>query len=68
MFRDLADEHGAIYYSSFLAGMGQGRSIREIMRLMQSDGLHPNAAGVQAIVDHIGPVVLELVAEARGHR
>ena len=65
MFRDLATEHGAIYYSSFLAGMGQGRSIREIMRLMQSDGLHPNAAGVQAIVDHIGPVVLELVAEAR---
>ena len=45
--------------------MGQGRSIREIMRLFQSDGLHPNAAGVQAIVDHIGPVVLELVAEAR---
>ena len=66
MFRDLATQHGAIYYSSFLAGMGQGRSIREIMRLMQSDGLHPNAEGVQAIVDHIGPKVLELVAEARG--
>ena len=45
--------------------MGEGRSIREIMRLMQPDGMHPNAEGVQAIVDHIGPVVLELVAEAR---
>jgi acyl-CoA thioesterase I len=65
MFRDLAREHGAIYYSSFLAGMGQGRSVRQIMRLMQSDGLHPNADGVAAIVDHIGPVVLELVAAAR---
>jgi acyl-CoA thioesterase-1 len=65
MYRDLAAEHGAIYYSSFLGGMGLGRSVREIMRLMQSDGLHPNAAGVEAIVEHIGPVVLELVAEAR---
>jgi acyl-CoA thioesterase-1 len=65
MFRDLAKEHGAIYYSSFLAGLGQGRGIREIMLLFQDDGLHPNAEGVQAIVDHIGPVVLRLVAEAR---
>jgi acyl-CoA thioesterase-1 len=65
MYRDLAAKHGAIYYSSFLGGMGQGRSIQEIMRLMQPDGLHPNAAGVEAIVEHIGPVVLELVAEAR---
>ena len=65
MFRDLAAAHGAIYYSSFLAGMGQGRSVRQIMRLMQPDGIHPNAAGVEAIVGHIGPVVLELVAEAR---
>ena len=65
VFRDVATEHGAIYYPSFLAGMGQGRSIPQIMRLMQRDGLHPNAAGVAAIVDHIGPVVLELVAVSR---
>ena len=65
MIRDLAKQHGAIYYSSFLAGLGQGRGIREIMLLFQDDGLHPNAEGVQAIVDHIGPVVLRLVAEAR---
>lgn len=65
VFRDVAAGHGAIYYGSFLAGMGQGRSIPEIMRLMQRDGIHPNAAGVAAIVDHIGPVVLELVALAR---
>jgi acyl-CoA thioesterase-1 len=65
MFRDLAAEHGAIYYRSFFSGMGQGRSVRQVMRLMQPDGIHPNAAGVEAIVDHIGPVVLELVAQAR---
>jgi acyl-CoA thioesterase-1 len=65
-FRALAEEHDAIYYPSFFRGMGQGRSTRQVMRLMQRDGLHPNAAGVEAIVDDIGPVVLELVAEARG--
>ena len=65
VFRDVAARHDALYYRSFLAGMGQGRSIHEIMRLMQRDGLHPNRAGVVAIVDHIGPVVLELVALAR---
>jgi acyl-CoA thioesterase-1 len=64
-FRALAAEHDAIYYPSFFRGMGEGRSMRQVMRLMQPDGLHPNAAGVEAIVDDIGPVVLELVAEAR---
>jgi len=37
----------------------------EVMQLMQDDGLHPNAQGVEAIVEDIGPVVLKLVAEAR---
>ena len=64
-FREAAAAHGAIYYPSFLAGMGQGRSIPEIMRLVQRDGLHPNRAGVDAIVEHIGPTVLELAALAR---
>jgi lysophospholipase L1-like esterase len=35
------------------------------MRLMQRDGIHPNRAGVAAIVGHIGPAVLELAARAR---
>jgi len=65
MFRDLARDHGAIYYKSFLSGMGQGRNMFQVMRLMQPDGIHPNAEGVEAIVDHIGPVVLELIDEAR---
>ena len=39
--------------------------MREVMRLFQSDGLHPNAAGVAAIVEGMGPPVLELVARAR---
>ncbi len=65
IYPDLAREHGAILYRSFLAGMGQGRSMFEVMRLMQGDGLHPNAEGVDAIVEGIGPSVLDLIAEAR---
>ncbi len=64
-FRDLAREHDAIYVSSFFGGMGEGRNMREVMKLFQSDGLHPNAEGVQAIVEGMGPSVLELVERAR---
>ena len=65
MFRELAEQHGAIYYPSFLAGMGQGRNVLQVMQLMQPDGIHPNAEGVEAIVEHMGPTVLELVSAAR---
>jgi acyl-CoA thioesterase-1 len=66
-FRDLARQHDAVYVSSFLGGMGEGRTVRQVMRLFQSDGLHPNAEGVVAIVEGIGPPVLELVERARAH-
>jgi acyl-CoA thioesterase-1 len=67
-FRDLAREHDAIYVSSFLGGMGEGRSMRQVMRLFQPDGLHPNAEGVAAIVEGMGPPVLQLVERARARR
>ncbi len=67
-FRDLAAQHDAIYVSSFLGGMGQGRSMRQVMALIQPDGLHPNAAGVAANVEAIGPAVLKLVAQARARQ
>jgi acyl-CoA thioesterase-1 len=63
-FRELAVEHDAIYVSSFLGGMS-GRGVREVLRLMQDDGMHPNARGVEANVAAIGPAVLELVERAR---
>ena len=65
IFPDLAEKHGAIYYKSFLGGLGDGRNMLQVMGLFQSDGIHPNAEGVTAIVEHIGPVVLDLAAEAR---
>jgi acyl-CoA thioesterase-1 len=68
VYPDLAAKHGAILYRSFFAGMGGGRSPREVQALMQPDGIHPSAEGVRLIVDHMGPSVLELIAVARASR
>ena len=68
LYRELAATHGAVLYPSFFAGMGEGRSPAEVMGLMQPDGIHPNAAGVELIVAAIGPSVLELVEIAQARR
>ncbi|MFQ8431045.1 arylesterase [Amaricoccus sp. W119] len=65
MYSELAAEHEAILYPSFFAGLTEGRSQSEARALIQGDGLHPNADGVDAIVEDIGPVVLELVERAQ---
>ena len=57
MYAELAEEHGAILYPSFLEGVGPA--------LMQPDGIHPNAEGVAVIVEAIGPKVLDLLERAR---
>ena len=65
MYPDLAETHDALLYPNFLAGIG-GLEDREAGRaLMQSDGIHPNAQGVQKVVEGIGPKVEELIARAR---
>jgi acyl-CoA thioesterase I len=61
---ELAAEHDAILYPNFLAGIADGLDDARTRGLMQEDGIHPNAAGVEAMVEHIGPVVLELVERA----
>lgn len=63
IYPDLAQHYGAILYPSFFEGLGNGRSMPQIMQLFQGDGLHPNAQGVAAIVADIGPVVLDLIRE-----
>ena len=63
-FRTVADEHGALYVPSFFGGMS-GQGIGAVRQMMQPDGIHPNAEGVRANVEAIGPKVLELVELAR---
>lgn len=60
MYLDLAEQHGAILYPSFLDGVFLNPEF------MQPDYLHPNESGVARIVEAIGPAVLELLERVPG--
>jgi acyl-CoA thioesterase I len=60
MYPALAGQYGALLYPFFLDGVAAD------LGLLQHDGLHPNAAGVDVIVSRILPKVEELIARARG--
>ncbi len=63
MYPDLAEEFDAALFPNFFAGL-QEAAQDDIAAFMQPDGLHPNARGVSAIVEEIGPAVAELAEEA----
>jgi len=58
----LASTHSVVFYPFFLDGVAGDP------KLNQSDGLHPNAAGVDVVVARIMPQVEELIAKARTAR
>ena len=58
----LASTHAVVFYTFFLDGVAGDP------KLNHSDGLHPNAAGVDAIVAGIMPQVEKLIARARAAR
>jgi acyl-CoA thioesterase-1 len=58
----LASTHPVVFYPFFLEGVAADP------KLNQGDGLHPNAAGVDAIVARILPRVEELITRARRAR
>jgi acyl-CoA thioesterase-1 len=62
MFPDLAAGRGLLLYPFFLAGVTGHPD------LVQRDGLHPTAAGVDTIVAGILPKAEELVARVRSRR
>ncbi len=65
IYPDLAAKHGALLYPDFFAGLDAEADIEAARKLMQSDGIHPNAEGVERIVADIGPLVAELARRAR---
>ena len=62
IFPALASTHRVVFYPFFLDGVATDA------KLNQSDGLHPNAAGVDVIVERMLPKVEELIAAARAAR
>lgn len=64
MYPALAEKYAIPLFPDFAAGMRDAAN-GDLQAFLQADGIHPNAAGVQAIVAAIGPSVLELVAAAQ---
>jgi acyl-CoA thioesterase-1 len=58
IYPELAAKYGALLYPFFLDGVAAD------LGLMQHDGLHPTAAGVDVIVARILPTVEELIARS----
>jgi acyl-CoA thioesterase I len=62
IFPALAKAHDLLFYEFFLDGVAIDP------KLNQKDGLHPNADGVEVIVQRLLPKVEELIARARARR
>ena len=62
IFPALASSHRVVFYPFFLDGVATDS------KLNQDDGMHPNAAGVDAIVARMLPRVEELISAARAAR
>lgn len=62
IFPDLAAKHDVVFYPFFLDGVAAQA------RLSQRDGIHPNAEGVQSIVNGILPKAEELIARLKARR
>jgi len=62
IYPDLARTYDTVFFPFFLDGVVTNR------QLIQCDGLHPTAAGVDAIVVNVLPKVEELVARIRAKR
>lgn len=66
MYPDLAAAHDALLVPDFLAGLRAARDAGADPRaLMQADGMHPSAEGVERIVATLGPAVEQLIARVR---
>jgi acyl-CoA thioesterase-1 len=62
IFPELAARHGVLFYPFFLDGVATD------LKLNQGDGMHPNAAGVDVIVERIVPKVKELLGQVQAAR
>ena len=59
LFQRLAKKHDVLFYPFFLEG------VVAVTELNQTDGIHPNAAGVGEIVKRILPSVRKLIGQVR---
>lgn len=58
LYPELAKKHGVAFYPFFLEGVAADAALN------QPDGIHPNAKGVDIIVERILPHVLKLIGKS----
>ncbi len=61
LYPDLAEEYDTVFLPSFLDPVLREGALAVDPALIQADGIHPNAEGVQRIVAALGPAVLEVL-------
>lgn len=65
IYPELSQTYGALYFPRFFEGLYTvGDTPAELRDVMQMDGIHPNADGVDLIVNAMGPAVAELIKRA----
>jgi acyl-CoA thioesterase-1 len=64
IYPDLAEQYNTLYFKDFFAGLGEDDPAAA-QRFFQSDGIHPNAEGVDRIVEAMGPAVVDLIERER---
>ena len=70
IYSELAEQFDALLVENFMAGLYENPNdgLATVLRFLQADGLHPNAAGVTLIVDALGPQVVSLIARIKKQR
>jgi acyl-CoA thioesterase I len=64
IYPDLAEKHDVPLFGQFLQGLVELEDRQAALRdYFQADATHPNAKGVEMIVERMGPAVLDLVRE-----
>jgi len=63
MYAELSEDFGLPLYPDFMAGLRAAVGDGSLFDLLQNDGIHPNAAGVTAIVADLGPEVARFVKQ-----
>ena len=64
IFTDLAEEKNIAYIDSYLKPLlDEVSKGKDVMHLLQADGLHPNPNGVRVVVEYISPQILKFLQE-----
>ena len=66
IFTDLVEEKNIAYIDSYFKPMlDDVKNGKDVSNLLQSDGLHPNLAGVTVIVEYISPQLLKFLRKEK---